>query len=62
MRVAGYVRVSTDRHQQAQTIEQQVSLLRAYVGSYPECVLREEHLFRDDGYSGAACNGPVWMR
>ena len=58
MRVAGYVRVSTDRQQQAQTIEQQVSLLRAYVSTHPDWVLREKHLFRDDGYSGARLQRP----
>src|SRR5918912_120611 len=58
MRVACYARVSTDRQQQAQTIEQQVSLLRAYVGSHPEWVLREEHIFRDAGYSGARLQRP----
>src|ERR687886_1679418 len=58
MRVACYARVSTDRQQQAQTIEQQVSLLRAYVGSHPDWVLREEHIFRDDGYTGARLQRP----
>ena len=58
MRVACYARVSTDRQQQAQTIEQQVSLLRAFVGSHPEWALREEHIYRDDGYSGARLQRP----
>jgi site-specific DNA recombinase len=58
MRVACYARVSTDRQQQAQTIEQQVSLVRAYVSSHREWVLREEHIFRDDGYSGARLQRP----
>ena len=35
MRTAFYVRVSTERQQQAQTIEQQVALLRAYVADRP---------------------------
>jgi site-specific DNA recombinase len=42
----------------AQTIEQQVSLLWAYVGRHPDRVLREEHLFRGDGYSGARLQRP----
>ena len=58
MRVAGYVRVSTYRQQQAQTIEQQVNLLRAYASSRSDWVLREEHIFRDDGYSGARLQRP----
>jgi Resolvase, N terminal domain len=53
MRVAAYARVSTDRQQLAQTIQQQVELLRAYVRRQPEWVLDEAHIFRDDGYSGA---------
>lgn len=58
MRVALYVRVSTERQQQAQTIEQQVSWLREYLMSQPGWVLQEEHIFRDDGYSGAKLNRP----
>jgi site-specific DNA recombinase len=58
MRIAAYVRVSTDRQQQAQTIERQGSLLLAYIGRRPDWVLREEHIFRDDGYSGARLQRP----
>ena len=58
MRVAAYARVSTDRQQQAQTIEQQVQLLRHYVGQQPTWVLGDEHIFRDDGYSGARLQRP----
>jgi site-specific DNA recombinase len=58
MRVACYARVSTDRQQHAQTIEQQVTLLWAYVGNHPDWALREEHIFRDDGYSGARLQRP----
>ena len=39
MRTAFYVRVSTERQQQAQTIEQQVALLRAYVAERPDWLL-----------------------
>lgn len=53
MRAALYVRVSTERQQHAQTIEQQVATLRAYLAERPDWVLREEHIFRDDGRSGA---------
>jgi site-specific DNA recombinase len=58
MRVAAYVRVSTDRQQLAQTIQQQVELLLAYVRRQPEWVLDEAHIFRDDGYSGARLQRP----
>ncbi len=34
MRAALYVRVSTDRQQQAQTIEQQVTQLQSYVAAH----------------------------
>ena len=58
MRVAFYVRVSTERQQQAQTIEQQVSRLRDYLASQPDWVVQEEQIFRDDGYSGAKLDRP----
>jgi site-specific DNA recombinase len=58
MRVALYVRVSTDRQQQAQTIEQQVTQLRAYVAARDGWTVAEEHVFRDDGYSGAKLSRP----
>jgi site-specific DNA recombinase len=58
MRAALYVRVSTDRQQQAQTIEQQVTQLRAYVAARDGWTLAEEHVFRDDGHSGAKLSRP----
>jgi site-specific DNA recombinase len=58
MRVALYVRVSTGRQQQTQTIEQQVAQLRAYVAARPGWRLGEEHVFRDDGHSGATLDRP----
>ncbi len=58
MRAALYVRVSTDRQQQAQTIEQQVTQLRAYVAARDGWTVAEEHVFRDDGYSGAKLSRP----
>lgn len=57
MSLAIYVRVSTQRQAQAQTIEQQLERLRAYIRSQGwEPTL--EHIFRDDGYSGASLNRP----
>src|SRR2546426_11186379 len=57
MNIAMYVRVSTQRQAQTQTIEQQLHLLR-------ECSQNqgwewnEEFIFRDDGYSGASLRRP----
>jgi len=49
MEVALYVRVSTSRQQQTQTIEQQLARLLASVAAQPEWHLAEEHIYRDDG-------------
>src|SRR3954452_1917747 len=52
-----YVRVSTDRQAQAQTIQQQVERLQAYLMTEGQA-LAEDHIFRDDGYSGSSLNRP----
>lgn len=57
MRVAIYVRVSTHRQAQAQTIEQQIERLRAHIKAQG-WLLEPEHVYRDDGYSGAKLNRP----
>jgi site-specific DNA recombinase len=57
MRVALYVRVSTPNQAHAQSIEQQVTRLRAAVDERG-WTLAEEDLYRDDGYSGATLNRP----
>jgi site-specific DNA recombinase len=57
MKVAVYVRVSTLRQQQAQTIEQQLERLLTHIAAQG-WHLAEEHIFRDDGYSGAKLNRP----
>ena len=57
MRVAVYVRVSTLRQAQTQTIEEQLERLRAYIEAQG-WTLPEDHVFRDDGYSGATLNRP----
>jgi site-specific DNA recombinase len=54
---AVYVRVSTDRQAQAQTIEQQLGRLKAHLEIEGE-TLSAENVFRDDGYSGASLNRP----
>jgi site-specific DNA recombinase len=56
-RVAIYARVSTPNQAQAQTIEQQLERLQAYVQSQG-WQLQEDHVFRDDGYSGATLRRP----
>jgi site-specific DNA recombinase len=57
MRVAVYARVSTTRQAQAQAIEQQLDRLReAVAGRGGE--LEEQHVYRDDGYSGASLSRP----
>src|ERR671910_776535 len=58
MQVALYVRVSTDRQQHAQTIEQQVTQLHSYVAAHQGWTVAAEHVFRDDGYSGARLDRP----
>jgi site-specific DNA recombinase len=57
MKVAMYVRVSTYRQALTQTIEQQIQLLyeHSQAHDWPWC---EEHLFRDDGYSGSSLRRP----
>ncbi len=57
MRTAVYARVSTARQAQAQTIEQQLDRLRAAVAERG-WVLDEQHVYRDDGYSGARLGRP----
>jgi site-specific DNA recombinase len=58
MEVALYIRVSTGRQQQQQTIEQQLARLRDSVATQPDWHLDEAHIYRDDGYSGAKLNRP----
>src|SRR6266852_3193991 len=57
MRTAMYVRVSTQRQAQAQTIEQQLELLRAH-SQRQGWEWKDEYVFRDDGYSGASLRRP----
>jgi len=57
MRVAIYVRVSTQRQAQTQTIEQQLDRLRVSIEEHGWTLL-DHHIFRDDGYSGASLRRP----
>src|SRR2546430_397145 len=57
MRVALYARVSTTRQAQAQGIEQQLDRLRA-AAAERGWELEDQHVYRDDGYSGARLGRP----
>ncbi len=57
MRIAIYVRVSTQRQAQTQTIDQQLDRLRR-VADDRRWPLPADHVFRDDGYSGASLRRP----
>ena len=57
MKTAIYLRVSTNRQTQAQTIEQQLERLRKHLELQGEA-LAADNIFRDDGYSGANLNRP----
>jgi site-specific DNA recombinase len=57
MRAAVYARVSTTRQAQAQTIEQQLDRLQAAVAERG-WTLDEQHVYRDDGYSGTSLGRP----
>jgi hypothetical protein len=57
MKVAIYARVSTLRQHQSQTIEQQLDRLQAHIAAQG-WELAPEHIFRDDGYSGAKLTRP----
>jgi site-specific DNA recombinase len=57
MRAAVYARVSTPRQAQAQTIEQQLDRLRSAVAGHG-WELEDQHVYRDDGYSGASLGRP----
>jgi site-specific DNA recombinase len=57
MKIAMYVRVSTQQQALAQTIEQQLYQLREY-SQKQGWEWEEECVFRDDGYSGASLRRP----
>jgi site-specific DNA recombinase len=57
MQVAVYARVSTLNQVQAQTIEQQLQRLQAHIEAQG-WQLADDHIFRDDGRSGANLNRP----
>src|SRR5258708_518915 len=57
MRVALYVRVSTQRQAQHQSSDHQLERLCAWCAEHDEAV-RDELVFRDDGFSGATLRRP----
>lgn len=61
MRTAIYARVSTVTHSQQHTLEEQLNRLRASLLSRGEAVA-DEHIFRDEGRSGAPLNRPAHRR
>ena len=58
MKIALYARVSTNRQTQSQSIEQQIERLQEAVTQHADWELAPEHIYRDDGYSGAKLNRP----
>ena len=59
MRAALYARVSTERQERQQTIDSQLTTLREWVRAEGH-QHGEEHVFRDEGYSGARLT--AWPR
>jgi len=57
MRAATYARVSTERQERQQTIDSQLAALRAWAEEAGH-ELTAEHVFRDEGYSGARLDRP----
>jgi site-specific DNA recombinase len=57
MRAAIYARVSTERQERQQTIDSQLTALRAWAGGNGHA-LADEHVFRDEGYSGGRLDRP----
>ena len=58
MQIAIYARVSSQRQQQHQNINQQLDRLSAHIAQHPDWQLPPENIFRDDGYSGAKLHRP----
>src|SRR3954466_10109430 len=52
MRAAIYARVSTERQERQQTIDSQLAALRAWAEAQGHSLV-EQHVFRDEGYSGS---------
>jgi site-specific DNA recombinase len=61
MNIAAYARVSTQRQVEEQTITQQVERLQARACA-EGWTLSAQHLYRDEGYSGARIDRPALDR
>jgi len=57
MRAAIYARVSTERQERQQTIDSQLTALRAWAVEQGH-TLAETHVYRDEGYSGSRLDRP----
>lgn len=57
MRAALYARVSTERQERYQTIDSQLAALCAWAATGSH-VVADEHVFRDEGYSGSRIDRP----
>jgi site-specific DNA recombinase len=57
MHVALYARVSTERQEREQTIDSQLAALRAWVEQQGHALV-PEHVYTDEGYSGARLDRP----
>jgi site-specific DNA recombinase len=57
MRAALYARVSTERQERYQTIDSQLAALRAWAAAGGH-VVADEHVVRDEGYSGSRLDRP----
>ena len=57
MRTALYARVSTERQERYQTIDSQIAALRAWATAQNHAIA-DEHIFRDEGYSGSRLDRP----
>ena len=61
MRAAIYARVSTQRQERNQTIDSQITTLKLWVSQQGHDLL-DEHLFKDEGYSGSRLDRPALDR
>ena len=61
MRAAIYARVSTERQGRDQTIDSQLDALRRWVSDHGY-ELKDEHIYIDEGYSGARLDRPALDR
>ncbi len=61
MQVAIYARVSSEQQAQQRTIQSQITALRARVAQ-DGCLLAEDNIFLDDGYSGTTLLRPALER